>query len=132
VSDKSKTARAGSLKRHGFSGNFGLEFKHTARKRLRNWRISSAFELFAIDREKIRNRGTSAKKWSALNEANGIFLTQNAKEVSSNFLKLSFEGEGQKPSPPYIPPQPPQGGQNFAPASLIIRVVHDARDFTLR
>ncbi len=61
----------------------------------------------------------------------GMFLTQNAKEVSSNFLKLFLEGEGQQPSPPYIPPQPPQGGQNFDPANPIILVLDDAWDFTL-
>ena len=58
--------------------------------------------------------------------------TWYAKEVSSNFLKLFLEGEGQQPSPPYLPPQPPQGGQNFDPVHPIILVLHDAWDFTLR
>jgi hypothetical protein len=84
------------------------------------------------DREMIRNRIRLLENPVPSSVRIGIFLTQNVKEVSSKILKLDLEGEGHKPSPPYIPPQPPQGGQNFDPSNPTILVLDDTRDFTLR
>jgi hypothetical protein len=95
--------------------DFGLEFKYVVRKRLRKDWILRILGTFTLDCEMIRNRIESSESLRTSSLQISIFLTQNVREVSSNFLKLFLEGEAKSPALHTSLPSPRKGAIILAP-----------------